>query len=285
MFDFIKKHKLSTLFIILFFISTAMYSKNLKTKRNLNKVQRLILDVTLPIQELTQSITSSIHATVDNYLFLIDVKKENIILKKNMESLHARIKELNELEITNKRLRKLLEFKKTVKGKVIPAEVVSKGASTWLDTIIIDKGRNHGVIPGLAIVTEKGIIGHTIYTTNNYAQVLLITDKNSAVDIINQRSRSKGIVKGSKDNLCKIDYVLSEEDVIVDDVIITSGMDGIFPKGLLVGKVVGVTKSRYGLFQIASLEPFVNFDKIEEVLIILKQEALLKEIREIKEKR
>ena len=283
MFDFIKNHKLSILFIILFFVSTAMYSRNLKNKSNLNGLQRLILDVTLPVSELTSNITSSFYSAIDNYFLLIDTKEENNSLKLEISALNARISAANELAITNERLRKLLDFKKTLKSKVVSAEVISRGASTWLNTIIIDKGMKDGVLPGLAVVTEKGVIGHTIYSTKNYAQVLLVIDKNSAVDVINQRSRARGIAKGIKADLCKIDYVLNKEDVAVDDIIITSGLDGVFQKGLMVGRVIETNKSRHDLFQNATLKPFNDFDKLEEVLIIIRPQELMKEIQSIKE--
>jgi rod shape-determining protein MreC len=285
MFDFIKKHKLAALFILLFFIATAMYSKNLKSKRNLNSFQMLILDITQPISNLFHDMTSFISDKVDHYFFLMDVEEENDLLNHELEHLQERIRELKEVEIANKRLRKLLDFKKTLKSEVVAAEVISRGASTWLNTIIIDKGKNDGVIPGSAVVTELGVIGHTIYTSNNYAQVLLVIDKNSAIDVLNQRSRAKGIVKGYRDNMCRLDYVLTKEDVLKGDVIITSGQDGIFPKGLYIGKVTEVSKTRHDLFQSAALEPFVNFDTLEEVLVIKKQEELLEEVKEIKENR
>lgn len=282
MFNFIKRHKLFILFLILFFISLSIYSSNIKSRTNLNGFQRLILNIILPVQRMLDNIKSSFFDSIDNYIMLIDVKQENIKLKKKIDNANAKIEQLKEYEIENERLRKLLDFKLTLKEEVIPAEVISKGASEWIDTIIIDKGSNHGVIPGLAVVTEKGVVGHTIYTTNNYAQVLLMIDKNSAVAVINQRSRAKGIVKGFSDNLCKIEYTLSKENVEVDDKILTSGMDGIFPKGLLVGKVTDVKTNRYELFKDTTLEPYVDFDKLEEVLIIMKKEELLDEIDSIK---
>ncbi|MFC1855543.1 rod shape-determining protein MreC [Thermodesulfobacteriota bacterium] len=285
MIDFIKRHKLFILFVILFIASTAMYSRNLKNKSNLNGFQSLILDITMPINNLIEKTTSSIASSIDNYFFLVDVKTDNLEQLKEIARLQSRVKELTEHEITNSRLRELLNFSRSMKTKSIPAEVISKGSSTWINTIIIDKGLNDGVIPGLAVVSEKGIIGHTIYTSKNYAQVLLITDKNCAVDVINQRSRAKGIVKGYNKSLCKINYVLRKEDLVADDVIITSGMDGIFPKGLSVGKVREVSKSRHDLFQNATLEPYVDFEKLEEVLVIIRGKEQLEEIKSIKESR
>jgi len=113
----------------------------------------------------------------------------------------------------------------------------------------------------------------------------LMIDKNSAIDVINQRSRARGVVRGYRNNLCVVDYLLTKDDVLADDVFITSGMDGIFPKGLRVGKAKDIAKSEYDLFQSVTLKPFVDFDKLEEVLIIIRQEDLLEEIKNIKEKR
>ncbi len=283
MLNFIRQHRLAIISIALFFISLNIYSANIKSRNDLNGFQRLIVDITMPVQNLTGNITSSFYNTIDSYIFLVNAKNKNIKLKKDVNKLNARIEELKELEIANDRLRGLLDFKKTLKNKVVSAEVVSRGPSNWLNTIIIDKGENDGIFPGLAVITENGIVGHTIYTSNNYSQILLMVDKNSSVDIIDQRSRAQGIVKGSKDNLCKVDYVLSKEDVKVDDIIISSGLDGIYPKGLLVGQIQDVTKNRYDLFQKVTLKPFVDFDKLEEVLIIIREKELLEEIQQITE--
>jgi rod shape-determining protein MreC len=126
----------------------------------------------------------------------------------------------------------------------------------------------------MPVVDAKGVVGRLVSVSANYAKVLLLVDQNSAVDCLIQRSREKGIVKGLSSGLCKLDYVVRAGDVVVGDVVVTSGMDRVFPKGLPVGEVVEVEDTPWEFFKDIKVRPMVDFAKLEEVLVIMKEDPL-----------
>jgi rod shape-determining protein MreC len=204
----------------------------------------------------------------EDYIWLVGVKQENIELKAEIE----RLREINnrylEYRQENQRLRRLLEFKQQANIMVVPAQIIGKDPSSWFRTVIIDKGSDDGINKNQAVVTHQGVVGHIIETTPSAAKVLLICDQNSSVAVLIQRNRAEGIMVGGRKGRCKINYLARTADIQPGDVVITSGLGGIFPKGLMVGKVTQVKKKSYGLFQDAEVQPEVDFSKLEEVLII-----------------
>jgi rod shape-determining protein MreC len=123
-------------------------------------------------------------------------------------------------------------------------------------------------------VTSLGVVGQIVDASHHQSRLMLIIDRNSAVDALVQRTRARGIVKGTSGDECYLDYVLYEDDVRVGDQVISSGFDGVYPKGLLIGTVTAVNFQGADVFKEVKIAPAVDFDKIEEVLIILKQPQL-----------
>jgi rod shape-determining protein MreC len=120
----------------------------------------------------------------------------------------------------------------------------------------------------MAVVSPEGIVGHVLQTSPHCAKVLLITDFNSSVDAIIQRSRAKGLVEGNGENFCRLKYAPRTHDIQPGDRVVTSGLGGRYPKGLMIGKIRKIKKKSYGLFQQAEIIPSVNFAKLEEVFVI-----------------
>ena len=147
--------------------------------------------------------------------------------------------------------------------------MVAFDPSGWFQTILIDKGRNDGVVLDMAVVSAEGLVGRVIGVGKHHAKVLLILDGNSAVDAYIQSSRARGVLVGLGRELCLLKYVQRNEDVQVGDKVISSGMGGVFPKGLLVGTVQGVVRGSSGLFQRVEVEPAVNFSRLEEVMVVI----------------
>ncbi len=120
----------------------------------------------------------------------------------------------------------------------------------------------------MAVIVPEGVVGQILKTGPRHATVLLLTDYNSAIDAIVQRTRAKAIVEGRGENRCQLKYLLRSEDVVVGDLVVTSGLGGNFPKGLLVGEIRKVEQREHGIFQYAELVPSVDLTKLEEVLVI-----------------
>ena len=234
--------------------------------------ERIAISLIAPFQE---AVSRSIRFVKDiwiHYFFLVETAKENDNYKEAL-SHSVEIKNLyKELKLSNTRLRSLLDFQKTITNKVIAAEVIGKDPSPWFKTIMVNKGKDDGVKKGSAVVIPEGIVGQVAEVSAHNSKVLLIIDPNSAVDALVQRSRARGIIKGGFAGRCVFKYVLRKKGIAVGDTVVSSGLDGVFLKGLPVGRVSGVFKPNSGIFQEVTVIPCVDFEKLEEVLIVLNPE-------------
>jgi rod shape-determining protein MreC len=146
--------------------------------------------------------------------------------------------------------------------------VVGRDPSPWFKTLIINKGYLDGVTKASPVVVPEGIVGLVVAITAHYAKVLLIIDQNSAVDAKVQATRARGIVKGDPTGRGSFNYVLRKHDISLGDSVITSGLDGVFPKGLPIGRVSEIVRLSAGIFQEIAITPYVDFDTLEEVLVL-----------------
>ncbi|MFH1992718.1 MAG: rod shape-determining protein MreC [Pseudomonadota bacterium] len=230
---------------------------------------RVAIVLVAPFQEV---VTRSIRFARDlwnHYFFLVSVAKENDKLKKAISYAVEEHNRSSELNLANIRLRNLLDFQKSMNHQVLAAEVIGKDPSPWYKTIIIDKGKDDGVKKGMAVVIPEGVAGQVMDVSTHYSKVLLIIDPNSAVDAVVQDTRARGIIKGESWGRCLFKYVLRKDDVRVGVRVVSSGLDGVYPKGLGVGHVSEVIRKNSGIFQEVTVIPFVDFEKLEEVLVVL----------------
>ncbi|MEE8074820.1 MAG: rod shape-determining protein MreC [Candidatus Binatia bacterium] len=227
----------------------------------------LLLGSMRPLQIGLQTIVVGVRRIRDRYRSLNNMRLENQSLKGRIVELEARMEGLLESEAINHRLQKLLDLKTRVPGRSVSAAVIGNSASTWFQSLTINKGENDGIRKGMAVISSVGIVGQVVVVARRIAKVLLITDRSSGVDVISRRSRARGIVSGSLDNGPVMKYVKRNEDIREGDRLITSGLDGIFPKGLLVGTVGKVRKESNGHFQHVEVALAVDPSQIEEVLV------------------
>jgi len=190
------------------------------------------------------------------------------MLKQRIAELQAESHQMKEMVLDNERLRKLLQFREKISTSMVAAEVIGQDPTSWFKSVTLNKGEKDGVRKGMAVILPEGVVGQILKTSPRYATVLLITDYNSAVDAIVQRTRAKAIVEGKGENRCQLKYLLRTEEVTVGDIVVTSGLGGNFPKGLKVGEIRNVEKKGHGIFQYAELTPGVDLTKLEEVFII-----------------
>jgi len=230
---------------------------------------RIAIAFIAPFQKAAGAATDILKRTWSHYFSLVTTAKENDRLRKALGYAEAERNRLQEMEFANYRLRRLLRFKKATSSSVIAAEVTGRDPSSWFKAVIINKGKSDGLKKGMPVIIPEGIAGRVAEVTSHYAKVLLIFDQNSAVDAFVQRTRARGIVKGEATGKCVLKYVLQKHDIRVGDVVVSSGWDGVFPKGLRIGYVSGVVKRTSGMFQEVKVTPYVDFGKLEEVLVIL----------------
>jgi rod shape-determining protein MreC len=232
-------------------------------------VGRVALVLIAPIQNAVSHTIRTARDTWEVYFRLTAAAEENVRLKKELQQAQARNRQWYELELANIRLRRLLDFKISLQSPSVAVEVIGLDPSPWYKAVIVNKGRNDGVRKGLPVGIPEGIAGQVVDASAAYAKVMLITDRNSAVDALVQRTRARGIIKGESTGSCVFQYVLRKDEVGIGDRIVASGLDGVFPKGMPIGEVSGVVRRAAGIFQEVSVTPYVDFEKIEEMLVLL----------------
>ena len=233
-------------------------------------VGRVMMAFAAPFQGLATRTANAFEGVWRDYFFLVSVSRQNQQLKQQLgQAVQGNVQQ-RELELENNRLRELLGFKRSLPGPAIAAQIIGKDPSAWFKTVIIDKGQADGVQRGLPAVTFHGVVGQIVEASSHQSRLLLIIDRNSAADALVQRTRARGIVKGTSRDECYLDYVMHEDDVRVGDLVVSSGFDGVFPKGLLMGTVTTVNFQGSDFFKEVRITPAVDFERLEEVLIILK---------------
>jgi len=221
------------------------------------------------VQQGFASFSSGVRGTTSLYLDLIDIKKNNRELLKENQELRAKLGTMTELELENKRLNDLLGFKQKSVMQLQAAKVISKDILTERDTIIINRGSQHGLKKNMAAITVGGVVGYVSRVEPFTSQIMLISDPYAAIDAIIQRSRARGIIEGHSSDDCRMRYLKRDDDVQVGDLVVTSGLTNMFPKGFPVGTVTSVKKSKYGMSQDVEIKPSVNALNLEEVFIVI----------------
>jgi rod shape-determining protein MreC len=231
---------------------------------------RVLMAFAAPFQELATRGERAARRAWEDYFYLVTVSRENQRLRQERDQALQRNSQLREFELENERLRELLGFMRSLPHPAVAAEIIGKDPSAWFKTVLIDKGSAHGLERGMPAVTSLGVVGQIVDVSGHQSRLMLIIDRNSAADALVQRTRARGVLKGTSEDECYLDYVMPEDDVRVGDHVVSSGFDGVYPKGLLLGTVSAVDFQGADFFKNIQITPAVNFDKLEEVLVILK---------------
>jgi rod shape-determining protein MreC len=239
----------------------------------LGPFEGVFLQLSTPIQRLVDGVTERIMDTSQSWRDLRDLRARNQQLESLVDQLMIENVRLKEVEAQNEDLRKKLNFAEThpqyklraaeVKGRVIGYE-----PDNFMSILIVDVGKRHGIRKGMPVVTERGLVGYIHDVGTNWAKVLLIIDPSNSVAALTQSSRTTGVISGRLGQDLIMDYIPQEEQISVGDVVLTSGMVGRYPKGLVIGQVTEVVQHDIDTFQHAVVHPSVNFAKLETVLVI-----------------
>lgn len=190
-------------------------------------------------------------------------------LQQDLGFLRARLFDLREINLENARLRGLLNFKQKSPWRLVAARVVARSPDSWSSSVILDKGRYNGIKPGMVVISPAGLVGTVIESAQDSAKVLLVNDPNQGVSSIIQRSRQEGLVSGTLGTNLIMRYLPDDADIAVGDLVVTSELSQLYPKGILVGRVVNLGKEFSGLNRYALVKPAVDLANIEEVLVII----------------
>jgi rod shape-determining protein MreC len=241
-------------------------------KKEFSMPHKLGLEMIGSLQGFTTFFSKTGADLFKDYIALWDVRRENEQLREEIRSLKETNQEYREAAATNIRLHKLLQMKERLPTPSVSADIIGKDPSLWSHTLIIDRGRKDGLKKGMPAITEDGVTGQVVDTSAHYSKILLAIDPNSAINVLVQRSRMQGILKGDGEGF-ELDYVLKNVDVQEGDTIVTSGFGDFFPKGLPVGTVSKTVISKRGMFQKITVAPTVDFSKLEVVLILLAESS------------
>ena len=195
------------------------------------------------------------------------IQAENLENKVNL--LGLRLLDLREVAQENTRLKNLLNFKHKSSLRLVASRVVGRSLDSWSSSVIIDKGRYNGIKSGMVVISPQGLVGTIVESADNTSKVLLINDPNQGISSIVQRSRQEGLVSGILGTNLIMRYLPDEAAIVVGDIIITSELSQVYPKGLLVGRVVNIGREFSGLNRYALVKPAADLANLEEVLVII----------------
>lgn len=244
-------------------------NKSYETKPNDN----FIIKITMPIQKLVHSASSGIRGFFAHFGDIAQLREENKKLENKITSLEEQIEKNNIYKTENERLRKMLNIKDTYKEfELVAANVTGKDSSTWFLSITIDKGKDDGIKMADTVITADGLVGHVTDLGSDWARITTIIDSQSTVAVVVDRTEDLATVDGDVDlaanGLCKMTYISKDSSITVGDMAKTSGLGGVYPKGIAVGKIVKIHPENKGVSQYAEIEPSVNFNRIYEVFVI-----------------
>lgn len=267
------KKKKIILILLLMLLLIVLMSLTERERDRLTVVENAFLSAVRPFQNAAYTVSARIRDFTELMTGYYALAQENAELKKSVSTFEGLANQLEELKHENNRLREMLDFKERSSHTLIPAKVVARDPSDWFNIIVIDKGYKDGVSKDMAIITGEGLVGN-VYSVSPYAsKVLLLTDSRRAVSGIVQNSRDMGIigfVEGSVEHpgYCRMINIPREADIKTGDVIVSSGLGGVFPPGFVIGNVIEVGQDEYGLLKSALIEPAVNFSRLEEVFVV-----------------
>ena len=261
----------STVLIILILLSLAGLA--LDQNERLQPIEDLALRFVVPVQGKLTSLANTLSDLTQTTRDLRELRRRNEDLQSLADSLMIENVRLKEIESENETLRRLLNFTQanpthSYKAAEVKGRVIGRDPSNFLSYLIIDLGSQQGIEKGMPVVAERGLVGRITDVGSNWAKVMLIIDPSSSVNALIQSSRATGVVEGHVGGSLVMKYIPQGETVNVNDIVLTSGLGGNFPKKLIIGQVTTVQQRDIEMFQEAHIRPTVDFNNLEIVLVI-----------------
>ncbi len=273
--SFLGRYRNLIILVGVLFLQVLGLAVQVKTGANEEKDTRLIrvwaLGAITPFERALVWVRNSTGNVWHNYFYLRGVRAENRQLKEQIEQMRLQQVRLSEDAAQARRLQTLLSFKEQFISKTVAAQVIGTSGSDLSRIVTIDKGENAGIRRDMAVITADGIVGKVLFVSPNLAQVLLISDQSSGVGAILDKSRLQGVLRGTANGEVVLERVMSDEQVQPGDIVLTSGGDQIFPKGLPVGTVTKVGSGK-DLFLSIRIKPAANLSRLEEVLVLTEKQ-------------
>ncbi|MEM9069648.1 MAG: rod shape-determining protein MreC [Myxococcota bacterium] len=271
--SYFRRFRDATVSIALLVLPFFFLSANLKDPSNVTVVDQIFLNASGPIQYVATEAAHAVSGVVEDYVYLVDVKRDNERLRLQNDRLREETRLLRVQARENERLRDLLQLRQRLGGETISAEVIAKDISPFFRVmrIRVDRGVRDRVRTGMPVVSSQGLVGQIRRSAGRHSDVLLTVDQESAIDISIQRTGARGMLRGTGETnryLCRVQYLRRDDEIEVGDEVYTSGLGRRFPASILVGRITRVERQEFGLYQEVEVTPSVDFSSLDEVLVL-----------------
>jgi rod shape-determining protein MreC len=245
-----------------------LISAQVNSQKGVPVLEAVTFGIFSEVQRVMSNGVSGIRRGWGGYVGLRHLKEENDALKRDLAAAQIAAQEQHALASRARGLEKLLELRDRTSLQTTAAEIIGAAAAPDFRTVTIDKGTRDGLRPDMAVIAPAGVVGRIVVPSARSAKVQLLVDRNAAAGAIVERTRAQGVVVGAGGERLEMEYVSEAYDIVVGDVVVTSGIDGIYPKGFVIGRIESVERSG-GAYKRITVRPAVDFNGIEEVLVVV----------------
>ena len=256
------------LFLAVTIAHIILISAQVNTRRGVPMLEAVTFGVFAEVQRGAGAVISGVRDGWEGYFALQNVREENQRLRQEVGQLQIKLQEERALAQQSRSLQSLLDLRQASDLSTTGAAVIAGGASPDFRTVTIDKGTGQGLRPDQAVISPAGVVGRIIMPSARASKVQLLIDRNAAAGALIERSRAQGVVLGTGGDRLRMEYVSSAADVKVGDLVVTSGIDGIYPKGFVIGQIESIERGA-GMFSAIVIKPAVDFTSVEDVLVVL----------------
>jgi len=245
-----------------------LISAQVNTRRGVPLLEAVTFGAFAEVQRVSTSAIGSVRDGWSNYFALQEIRRENVELRDEVSKLRVGLQQERALAEQTRTLQQLLDLRSSIKLSTTAAAVIAGGASPEFRTITIDKGTRDGIAPDMAVIAPAGVVGRIVLPTPRAAKVQLLIDRDAAAGAIIERSRAQGVLVGTGTERLRLDHVPGTAEIKVGDRVVTSGIEGIYPKGFVIGQIESFER-RAGEFTAVMIRPAVEFSNLEVVLVVV----------------
>jgi rod shape-determining protein MreC len=273
--DFLRRIRLPLVFAALLLLTTTLMVVDRRTMleggSDHSWFSGVLIEIATPIQKLIRLPVDLLGGTWTDYIALVDLRRDNETLRSRVAALEEENLQFREALVASGNMERIVQMRENFEVPLLPSEVVGQDVFPWFRSILLDRGRSHEVLSGMPVVSDHGVVGLVTATSPHASRAMMLLDRQSAVDAIIQRSRARGIVRGKGTGELEFVFMVRGDDVLPADVVITSGVGGVYPKGLRIGTIEALQIDEARLLHTGSVRPSVDFGRIEQVFIMLQR--------------
>lgn len=266
--DFLTRHREGLLLACLLVASLLIISQQVEDRTGMTYLKKWAIAIMAPFQSGASQVTGVFSGIWHDYFYLFDVREDNYKLRSEANRLRSEVQILKEELYRVGNLARYSRYQEETGLQGISARVIGESPDPWTRLIIINRGRDNGIASGMPVTTPEGLVGRVVETSFSSSVVRLIVDRSSRVPVLVSRSRARAIMEGENSGTCQMKHLDRTEDVQEGDTVITSGLAGVYPRGIEVGTITQVLKENYGLYQYAKLLPKAPIARLEDVFVL-----------------